>query len=160
MVIMIIGVLGVILTPQFNSLISEGKLNGAAEQLINGLEYAQNLAITHQRPFGLKAEVEGNMFRVFDNQYKADPNPHHGSDPPVDAFGVVLNPLDKKWFERDFDTMNEFNGVTIKATPAGEEIYFYPDGHSNSVDSTYVLGYGKQQRSITVDGMTGQIAVQ
>ena len=160
MVIMIVGVLGVILTPQFNSLISEGKLNGAAEQLMNGLEYAQNLAITHQRPFGLKAEVKANMFRVFDNQYKADPNPHHGSDPPVDAFGVVLNPLDKKWFERDFDTMNEFSGVKITSTPAGGEICFYPDGHTNAPDATYTLGYGEKQRSISVDGMTGQIAVQ
>jgi hypothetical protein len=127
---------------------------------MNGLEYAQNLAITHQRPFGLKAEVEGNTFRVFDNQYKADPNPHHSGDPPVDAFGVVLNPLDKKWFERDFDTMNEFSGVKIMSTPAGGEICFYPDGHTNSLEGMYTLGYGERKRSISVDGMTGQIAVQ
>jgi len=46
----------------------------------------------YQRPFGLETDAEGNWLRLFDERYKTDPNPHHEGDPPVDAYGVVLNP--------------------------------------------------------------------
>jgi len=157
LVIMILGVLGMMAGPLFNSLITETKLNEAAGELVSGLQYAGNLAVQHQRPFGLMADVDGNWFRVFDYQYKDDPNPYHDNVPPVDAYGVVLNPIDKQWYIKDFDTIKNYAGIDIASAPAGGEIRFFPDGHSWSSDNTFVLNYGNRQRTVTVDGTTGRV---
>ena len=139
LVVVILGILGMIVIPQFHSVVTEARLNEATGELVSGLQYAGSLAVQHQRPFGLMADVDENWFKVFDYQYKTDPNPHHDSEPPVDVYGVVLNPLDKKWYTKDFDTMTTYDGVHINSVPAGGEIRFYPDGHSSSSDNTFVL---------------------
>lgn len=159
-VVLILGIVGAIAVPQFHSMMIETRLNEATGEVVAGLQYARNLAVKHQRPFGLKAAVGGNWFRVFDCQYKDDPNPHHDYIPPVDANGVVHNPVDKKWYTKDFDTMQTYHGVTITSVPAGEAVSFYPDGHSSYSDNTFVLSYGEDQRTITVKGTTGRISVQ
>jgi Tfp pilus assembly protein FimT len=161
LVVMILGILGMIVIPQFHSMVTEARLNEATGELVSGLQYAGSLAVQHQRPFGVKASVAGNWFRVFDDQYKADSNPHYDSDPPVDAYGVVLNPIDKKWYTKDFDTMKTYEGLKITSVPVGDEIYFYPDGHSSSSsDTTFVLTFGGEQRTVTVKWMTGRISVE
>ncbi|MBW2580130.1 MAG: prepilin-type N-terminal cleavage/methylation domain-containing protein [Deltaproteobacteria bacterium] len=159
-VIMILGILGVFLAPQLHSTLTEARLNEATGELVSGLHYAQSLAVTHQRPFGLAANVAENWFRVFDHQYRTDANPHHNETPPVDGYGVVLNPMDKKWYTVDFDTAHPYEGVSIDSVPAsGGMISFYPDGHSSVSDSVFVLGFGGEQRTITVDGIIGKISV-
>ena len=159
--VMIIGIIGVLVTPPIHSTISGARLNEGAGELVSGLQYARSLAVIHQRPFGLLADVGGNWFRVFDYQYRNDGNPHHGGTPPVDAYGVVLNPFDKKWYWVDFDTSQTSEGVSIDAVPVptGGMISFYPDGHSSVSDSTFVLSYGGDSKTISVDGTTGRIKV-
>ena len=158
---MIIGVLGVLIIPQFHSMVSETKLNEATGELVSGLQYAGSLAIQYQRPFGLEADVGGNWFKVFDTAPYPDDVPPARPDnkPPVDADGVVLNPVDKKWYIKDFDTMKTYEGVHIDFVPPGGEIRFYPDGHSSSSDNTFVLSLAGNQRTITVNGTTGRISV-
>ena len=159
-VLMILGILGVFVAPQLHSTLNEARLNEATGELVSGLHYAQSLAVTHQRPFGLTANVSENWFRVFDHRFSADANPHHNETPPVDGYGVVLNPVDKNWYLLDFDTTRPYEGVSIASAPAsGGMISFYPDGHSSSVDSVFVLSFGGEQRTITVDGTTGRISV-
>ena len=159
-VVLILGIVGAIAMPQFHSMTIQTRLNEATGEVVAGLQYARNLAVKHQRPFGLIADVDGNWFRVFDYQHRNDSDSHHDYDPPVDANGVVLNPLDKKWYMKDFDTMTEYGGVKVNSVPAGGEVCFYPDGHSSGTDNTFVLSYGEDQRTITVNGTTGRISVQ
>ena len=156
-VLMILGIMGVILAPQLNSMVTEARLNEAAREMVSGLQYAQSLALTYQRPFGLKADVDENWFRVFDYQYRDDTNPHHDAAPPVDRYGVVLNPVNKSWYSVDFDTAQTYKGVSIDSAPT--EISFYPDGHSSLDDSVFVMSFGEDTRTITVDGTTGKIRV-
>lgn len=158
-VLMILGIMGMILAPQLSSMMTEARLNEAAREMVCGLQYAQSLAVTHQRPFGLKADVGENWFRVFEYQYRDDSNPHHDETPPVDGYGVVINPLDKNWYIVDLDTSHTYEGVSIDAAPAGGLISFYPDGHSSSDDSSFVLSFGGDSKTITVDGTTGRIRV-
>ena len=158
-VLMILGIMGVILAPQLYSMMTGARLNEAAREMVCGLQYAQSLAVTHQRPFGLKADVDGNWFRVFDYQYRDDTNPHHDATPPVDSYGVVLNPVDKSWYSVDFDAAQTYEGVSIDSAPTGGMISFYPDGHSSSDDSFFVLSFGGDSKTITVDGTTGRIKV-
>jgi prepilin-type N-terminal cleavage/methylation domain-containing protein len=160
MVIFILGILGMVGLPRFHSMIAQATLNSAASDLCSALMVAEDLAVTHQRPFGVRGSVADNRFEVFDNRYKADASPHHDEDPPVDSKGVVLNPVDKKWYVQDFDLMEDYQGVKITSVPAGEEICFYPDGHSSAGDSSFVLSLGGDQRTVTVVGATGAISVQ
>ena len=160
-VLMILGIMGVILAPQLYSMMTEARLNEATREMVSGLQYAQSLAVTHQRPFGLKADVDGNWFRVFDYQYRDDSNPHHDETPPVDTYGVVINPFDKKWYIVDLDTIHTYEGVSIdSAPPTNGMISFYPDGHSSLDDSLFVLSFGGETKTITVDGTTGKIRVE
>ena len=159
-VLMILGIMGVILAPQLYSMMTEARLNEAAREMVSGLQYAQSLAVIHQRPFGLKADVDGNWFRVFDYRHRDDSNPHHDETPAVDAYGVVINPLDKNWYLVDLDTTHTYEGVNINAAPTDGMISFYPDGHSSSDDSFFVLTYGGDTKTITVDGTTGKIRVE
>lgn len=161
-VILILGVLGMIAIPQFQSMVAESKLNEAAGELVSGLQYARNLAVQYERPFGLMVDVNENWFNVFDTDPYPDDVPPARPDnkPPVDADGVVLNPMDKKWYIKDFDTMNTYEGVSITSAPAGGQLLFYPDGHSSSSDSTFILTLAGDQRTITVNGFTGRVSVQ
>ncbi|MDD2671460.1 MAG: GspH/FimT family pseudopilin [Syntrophales bacterium] len=157
LVILIAGILAAIAIPSFSSFTAETRLNEAASELVSGLQYAANLSIRYQRPFGVIADASGNLFRVYDNRYRNDSSPHHDSDPPVDANGVVLNPLDKNWYLKDLDTMEALRGVAITS---GGEVIFYPDGHSSSAGASFVLSSGAGQKTVSVDGIAGRIRVQ
>jgi len=156
-VIMILGIMGMLAAPNLHS--TEARLNEAAREMVSGLQYAQSLAVTHQRPFGLKADVDGNWFRVFDYQYRDDTSPHHDATPPVDSYGVVLNPVDKSWYSVDFDTAQTYEGVSVDSAPTDGMISFHSDGHSSLDDAVFVISFGEDTRTITVDGTTGKIVV-
>ena len=119
-VIVIIGILGTIAVPQFHSMVGARRLNAASGELVSALQYARNLAVKYQRPFGLRANLGANWFRVYDDKYRLDPHPHQDEAPPVDAQGVVLNPLDKTWYIIDYDTMGTYEAVSYTHLRAHE----------------------------------------
>jgi type II secretion system protein H len=155
-VIVILGIVGMAIIPQFRGMVQETRLNEAAAEIVSGMQYAGNLAVRYRRPFGFRADAAGHWFKIYDNRYAADATAHTAADPPVTAYGVVLNPFDKSWYQRDFDDMENFRAVTF----ASAQIVFYPDGHSLASNTTVTLSLGGRQRTITVDGATGRISVQ
>lgn len=158
----ILGILAMIALPQFSSMATDNKLNGSASEIVSGLQYAANLAVQYQRPFGLRADATANSFSVFDTNPQPNPVPPARPDntPPVNENGTVLNPFDKLWYARNFDAMEVYQGVRLTAVPTGGVVQFYPDGHSGVSDSAFALSYGGKQKTITVNGTTGQITVQ
>lgn len=158
-VIMILGLVGMAIIPQLQGMVQETRLNEAAAELVSGLQYAGNLAVRYRRPFGFQADAAGHWFKVYDNRYAADANAHTNADPPVTAYGVVLNPLDKSWYLRDFDDMENYRAVTFTDNNQ-VPIVFYPDGHSGDSNTTLTVSLGGNQRTISVDGPTGRISVQ
>ena len=154
-VVLVLGIVAMVGIPQFHGMISEVRLNEAAAELVSGLHYTRSLAAEHQRFFGLRADSSGNWFAVFDGRYHSDPDAHLNDVPPVGANGVVFHPLSKTPYTRDLDTI--YKGVRISTVPAGGEIRFYPDGHSSEAASLFVIQLGDKQRTISVDGTTGQI---
>lgn len=162
-VIVILGIIGMIVIPQFQGLVQETRLNEAAAEIVSGMQYAGNLAVRYRRPFGFQADAAGHWFKIYDNRYVNDNNPHTSDDPPVTAYGVVLNPLDKSWYIRDFATIGNYRDVTFAIKREGVPIaliVFYPDGHSAASDTTVTVSLGAAQRTITVAGATGRISVQ
>ena len=96
---------------------------------------------------------------MFDGSYRNDPAAHLNELPPVGDNGVVFHQLSKTPYTKDLDTI--YDGVQISSTaPAGGEIRFYPDGHSSETASHFVIQLGDEQRTISVDGTTGQISAQ
>lgn len=165
---MIIGIIGVIIIPQFQGMVQETRLSEAAAEIVSGMQYAGNLAVRYRRPFGFQADATGTsrLFKIFDNRYHTgittctDQVP---DDPLMNADCVVLNPLDKSWYIRDFATMENYREVTF-AVKRNDVlipfIVFYPDGHSASSDTTVTVGLGSRQKTIKIDGATGRISVQ
>jgi type II secretion system protein H len=161
-VIMILGIVGTIAIPQFQSLTAEAKLSAATGELVAGLQYAASLAIRYGRPFGFEADVRGNWFKIYDTDPSPDPIPpaRPNNDPPVDQSGVVLDPHNKTWYEKDFDTWDLYSGVQITSLPAGDQVHFYPDGHTAMTDGEIIVSYGGNQRTITISGFSGRIRVE
>jgi type II secretion system protein H len=155
-VIAILGIVGMIIVPQFQGMVQETRLTEAAAELVSGLQYAGNLAVRYRRPFGFQADAAGHWFKIYDNRYAADSTAHTADDPPVTAYGVVLNPIEKSWYQHDFDDMENYRQVTFTSA----QIVFYPDGHSAASNTTVTVTLGNRQRTITVDGATGRISVQ
>lgn len=154
-IVLILGIVAMAGIPEFKGMISEARLNEAAAELVSGLYYTRSLAVEHQRPFGLRADLSGNWFAVFDGRYHNDPDAHPADVPPVGANGVVFHPLSKALYTEDLDAI--YAGVQIATVPAGGEIRFYPDGHSSEAASLFVIQLGDKQRMISVDGTTGKI---
>jgi Tfp pilus assembly protein FimT len=154
LVIVITGILATMAIPRINAYLSDTKLNEAAAELTSGFQYAGNLAVYHQRPFGVKTDAGGNWFRVFDVRYATDSTAHSDSVPPVAPNGVVLNPYDKTWYIKNFSD-EPFTGAVLETTG---EIRFYPDGHSAAENSSFSVRMGGSRKTITVDGMTGRIS--
>jgi len=174
-VVIILGILSMVIVPQLGSMANEAKLNSAAWELVTAFQYAQSLAIEHQRTFSVKVFVKAsrNQFLVRDYQNKGDASAYPNNDPPLYTYGRVYNPFDKKPYIIDFDDpgslgsvisrRSEYENVSIDSVPGGgndAEIAFYPDGHSSASDSIYVLSLGSLAKAITVDGITGKVSVQ
>jgi hypothetical protein len=157
---MLLGILVLSVPLLFGDLFAEKRLIQASTELVLGLDYARSLAVSRRRPFCVRANIGGNWFRVIDPLYATDPVPHHGNDPPISAFGLVLNPLDKQWYEVDFDLGEIHADITLTAVPVGNEVCFYPDGHTGSANTTMALTCAGTTRTITINGMTGKISVQ
>ena len=159
-VCMILGIIGMIVAPQLNSVISETRLKGATGELVSALEYAQNLAVKYQRVFSVRVKESDNSFQVIDYRYKDDSSAHMDEDPPVREQGIIFHPIDKAKYVRDFDTMSEYEGVDITDIASDYYICFYPDGHCSETNISFGLRLGDDQRTITINGITGKITVQ
>jgi len=145
-----------IVMPHIQGVVQETRLNEATAELVTGMQYAANLAVRYRRPFGFQASATGRWFKIYDNRYAADAAAHTSDDPPVTSHGVVLNPLDKNWYQHDFDDMENYRAASFTSA----QVVFYPDGHSSASNTTVTLTLGGGQRTITVDGATGRISVQ
>ena len=159
-VVMITGILAMAVMPQVQSLIRETKLNGATGELVTALEYASDLAATYQRPFGVKSTAASTLVSVFDVRYKSDAVAHTNATPPVTTFGVVINPVDKRWYSIDFRALPNYQGALISAAPPSGEVVFYPAGNCSALANTFAVQCGGDTRTVTVNGVTGRIAVQ
>ena len=159
-VLVILGIIGLAALPNFQGLLRDMRLTEATAEITTGLQYARTLAVRYGRPFGFQSNAAGRWYMVYDNRYASDAAPHVSDDPPVTAYGVVLNPMDKKWFQRGFNDVESYQGVTFTSL----KIVFYPYGHTTNPgpapQPTVTVRLGDAQRTITVDEVTGRISVQ
>ncbi|MBW1697187.1 MAG: hypothetical protein JRH18_02705 [Deltaproteobacteria bacterium] len=179
LVIMIIGIMVTVITPQFQSALTEMRLDGAAGELVYALEYAKSLAVKYQRPFKFKIyrydyeNKRNNQFTIKDFTSPLDDSVHPDADPPLFTYQRVYHPVDKIPYIIDFDDLptaldgilepkKEYEGVKILSIPVeatSADVIFYPDGHCSDTNISFTLGLGQEQRTVTVNGISGKITV-
>jgi Tfp pilus assembly protein FimT len=166
-VIVILGIIGMIIIPEFQGVIQETRLSEAAAEIVSGLQYAGNLAVLYRRPFGFRAPATGTSrrFEIFDNRDTTVCTDQVPDNPPMNAECVVLNPLDKNWYIRDFAEMENYRAFTFDIKRDDDDaliqsIVFYPDGHSDSSDITVTVDLSGRLKRIKVDGTTGRIRTE
>jgi len=169
-VIAILGIVGMAIIPQFQGMVQETRLNEAAAEIISGMQYAGSLAVRYRRPFGFQADATGTsrLFKIFDNRYYTNTvvcTDDTKDDPLMNVDCVVLNPLDKDWYIRDFAAMENYREITFAIKRKTDDvlipfIVFYPDGHSAASNTTVTVSLGGRERKIEVDGATGRINVE
>ncbi len=163
LVLLILGVLGLAVSPSLMSALAKERLKAGAGGLADAFAYARILAVSNERVYGVDVDVDGNWYRVFDNDYKEnDPNTsHHDDDPPVHTDGLVQQPISKDWYKVDLDSAATSDGVEITAGPDGNEVLFHPDGHTSSaVDQTCTLSCGGYTLDLTIKAGTGRVVIQ
>lgn len=156
-VIIILGIVGMAVIPQLQGMIQEARLNEATAELVSGMQYAGNLAVRYRRPFGFQTDAAGQWFKIYDNRYYTESTVCTDSvldDPPMNSACVVLHPLDKNWYIRNFAEMENYRLVSFSSA----QIIFYPDGHSAAANTTVPVSLDGRQKTITVDGTTGRIS--
>ena len=119
---LIFGILVMVAIPAVTSTIAQSRLNGAANEMVSGLQYAEGLAVKYGRPFGLIVDGPNSTFSVYDSAPTGDP--------PVNASNVVVNPIDRAWYVKAFNSIDAYSGTKITSPVTAVSILFYPDGHS------------------------------
>jgi Tfp pilus assembly protein FimT len=160
LVVIIIAIFSMIAIPGFHSMIEESRLNAAAREMVSAINYTVALAVRHQRPFGFEANAANNTYQVYDQRYKTDSSPHLDADPPVTANGIVQDPVKKTWLQIDLDISDSYSGVSITAVPSGNNVVFYPDGHSGDSNVQWELTYGNRLVTLFLDSTTGRLQTQ
>ena len=145
-VLLIFGIVSAVAIPSIRRSLDEIKLDGAAREVVSMLFYCQSLAIKKGK----------NQIVQF----------HHGQDRFwcfEQASGLkAVHPLDKKEYHIKFQTEGPFQGVDIINAGFGpankSSVVFSSLGEPDFVGSV-VVGYGGLQKTITVSGILGNIAV-
>ncbi len=156
--ILVIGILLMAALPAVRSMLGASSLRGAVSELVNGLAYAADLAATYQRPFGVRAASGSTAFDVFDVRYAGDASAHTNETPPVAAWGVVLHPVDRRWYTVDFRSLSNLEDAVISKAPAAGSVVFHPGGNASSLSNLFVVSAGGETGTVTVNGVTGRIS--
>ena len=145
-VLLILGIVSAVAVPSITSNLDEIKLDGAAREVVSMVQYCQSLSIKT----GESHEVK---FTVMQNRMKCQ---------DLATTTTVIHPVDKKPYDIDFDVATTFQGVNIVSVafmPGNQSsLHFSSLGEPNK-NGTAVIGYGNLQRTITISGLLGNIAV-
>ena len=155
LVLLILGIVAMGIAPVAQSYLEDSRLRAAGGELVAALQYAGVLAVRYERPFQVETLVSKHRFMVQDVRFAKDPDPHHDQEPPVHSYGVVLNPVDKKWYDISFGRDTQYSGVSLEAATVAT-LVFYPDGNA-SQEAKYAIAYGKKRLTIHVEAATGRI---
>ena len=157
---MILGILAMAGIPTIGSVLGYYKLASASRIMVGGIETTANLSIRYGRPFKFTMDTSTNSFDIRDTAPYPDTSAsvRRNNQPPVNAASIVFNGATGSWYEVDLDALSSLEGIKIDSGP--EELTFYPDGHSIYTDSQYVLSFGDQKKTITINGINGRILVE
>ena len=164
-VLLLMGIFVMLSWPQLSSALVEARLSGAADEIVNALEYAQLSAMTS----GSKTRVliEASQDRIEIKHYKSSADLFNGgdvllaSDIESGTYEFMQHPL-KKGFDYEIFLSNEirFKGIdiTLSDFDTGNPIFFDSLG-APSHGGTATLSLGARQIVVTLDQLTGKVTM-
>ena len=151
--------------PQLSSALVEARLSGAAEEIVNALEYAQLSAKTSGR--NTKVEINESSDKITLRYYKSSADLFNGGDVLLaievesGSYEFMLHPL-KKGFEYQILLKNElrFSGIDIIQSDFKSDTPVYFDSlGAPSHGGTATLTLGSHQIVVTLDQLTGKVTM-
>jgi prepilin-type N-terminal cleavage/methylation domain-containing protein len=164
-VLLMLGILIMLSLPQLSSALVEARLSGAAEEIVNALEYAQLTAKTSGR--NIKVLISDSSDTILLRHYKSSADLFNGGDvlPAIDiesgSYDLIPHPLNKG-FDYQISLRNElrFSGIDISQSDFKPEtpVYFDSMG-APSHGGTVTLTLGPRQIVVTLDDLTGKVTL-
>ena len=164
-VLLLLGIFAMLGFPAFNGAMGDARLSGAAEEVVNALEFAQLTAMTSGRE--TRVVIGAPQDRIAVRQYTTAADLFNGGDTLTAAdvesgtFNLMGYPMNKGTdYSFDFLNENRFHGVDITASDfniATPVIFNTLGGPSKG--GTVTLVFGGRQRVVTLDGLTGKVTV-
>jgi hypothetical protein len=160
--------LGIFVTlswPQLSSALIEARLSGAAEEVVNALEYAQLTAKTSGRNTKVLIAEPANKIGV--SQNKSDADLFNGgdvllaSDIESGTYEFILHPLNKGVnYEFFLNNEHRFSGIDITQSDFNNDnpVYFDTMG-APSHGGTVTLTLGSRQIVVNLDQLTGKVTI-
>jgi type II secretory pathway pseudopilin PulG len=164
-VLLLLGIMVMLSWPQLSSALVEARLSGAAEEIVNALEYAQLTAKTSGR--NTRVVIEAPQDRIAVKHYTSSADLFNGGDvlPAGDiesgSYEFILHPL-KKGLDYEIFLSNDirFGGIdiTLSDFDTGNPVTFDSMG-APSHGGTATLILGARQVVVNLDPLTGKVTI-
>jgi Tfp pilus assembly protein FimT len=164
-VLLLISIFAMLGLPAMNAAMGDVRLSGAAQEVVNALEFAQLTAMTSGREIRVVIGENQNVIGV--RQYTATADLFNGGDTLVAAdvengtFDLMGNPMNKGTdYKILFSDESRFQGVNITASDfnAGNSVTFDTLG-APSKGGTATLSLGGRQMVVALDALNGEVTV-
>ena len=164
-VLLLLGIVAMLGSPALNTAMGNARLSGAAQEVVNALEFAQLTAMTTGQK--TRVVIGAPQDRIAVRQYKTNADLFNGGDELVDndvesgTFELMGYPMNKGIdYEIDFPDESRFRGVDITASDfnVGDPVIFDTLG-APSKGGTVTLAMGGRQMVVSLDALTGKVTV-
>ncbi|MGD8992588.1 MAG: hypothetical protein PVI00_14120 [Desulfobacterales bacterium] len=151
--------------PQLTSAIVEARLSGAAEEVVNALEYAQLTAKTSGQ--NTKVVIEESPNKIAVKHYQSSADLFNGGDVllAIDiesgSYEFMLHPLNKGFdYQILLNNEHRLSGIDIGQSDFDNDnpVYFDSMG-APSHGGTVTLTLGARQIIVTLDQLTGKVTM-
>jgi type II secretory pathway pseudopilin PulG len=164
-VLLLLGIFVMLGWPRLSSALADARLSGAAEEVVNALEYAQLNAMTSSSK--TRVVIGAPQDRIAVRHYKSSADLFNGgglllaSDIESGTYEFLPHPL-KKGFDYEIFLSNErrFSGIdiTLSDFDIGNPVYFDSLG-APSHGGNATLTLGARQIIVTLDPLTGKVTM-
>ena len=164
-VLLLLGIFTMLGLPALNGAMGDARLSGAAQEVVNALEFAQLTAMTSGRE--TRVVIGAPQDRIAVRQYTTTADLFSGGDTLAAAdvengnYDFMGNPMNKGTdYEIKFPDESRFQGVDITASDfnVGDPVIFDTLG-GPSKGGTVSLAFGGRQMVVTLDSLTGKVTV-
>jgi type II secretion system protein H len=165
LVLLIVGIVSMVGWPALNGAMGDARLSGAAQEVVNALEFAQLTAMTSGRK--TRVVIGAPQDRIAVRQFNIIGDLFNGGDTLAAAdvengnYDFMGNPMNKGTdYEIKFPDESRFQGVDITASDCdvGNAVIFDTLG-GPSKGGTVSLAFGDQEMVVTLDALSGKVTV-
>ncbi len=164
-VLLLMGIFAMLGLPALNGAMGEARLSGAAQEVVNALEFAQLTAMTSGRK--TRVVIGAPQDRIAVRQFNIIADLFNGGNtlaaPVVEngTFDLMGNPMNKGTnYVIDFPDGSRFQGVDIAASDFNvEDSVIFDTLGAPSKGGTVTLVLGDRQMVVTLDALTGKVTV-